>query len=50
MRYLCGAITVPAVVLPRWMRPAAPLLGRLARRWIAAGIGCDAALEAGPEP
>jgi hypothetical protein len=32
------------------MRPAAPLLGRLARRWIAAGIGCDAALEAGPEP
>jgi hypothetical protein len=44
-RYLCGAISQPAVVLgPRW-RWAAPALGRLARRWIAAGVGCDATLQ-----
>ena len=44
-RYLCGAISQPADVLgPRW-RWAAPLLGRWARRWVAAGIGCDSTLE-----
>ena len=44
-RYLCGAISHSADVLgPRW-RWAAPVLGRWARRWVAAGIGCDAALE-----
>jgi hypothetical protein len=43
--YRCGAITDPAGVLgPRWAF-AAPLLRRLARRWIAAGVGCDAAVE-----
>lgn len=43
-RYLCGAITQPAEVLgPRW-RWAAPMLGRWARRWVAAGIGCDSTL------
>ncbi len=47
-RYLCGMVAAPGDVLgPRW-RWAAPLLGRLARRWIAAGTGCDAALEAAP--
>ena len=43
--YRCGAITDTAGVLgPRWTW-AAPLLRRLARRWIAAGIGCDASLS-----
>jgi hypothetical protein len=43
--YRCGAITDAAGVLgPRWAF-AAPLLRRLARRWIAAGVGCDAAVE-----
>ncbi|MBL0944802.1 MAG: hypothetical protein IBJ04_10790 [Hydrogenophaga sp.] len=45
-QYRCGAITDAAGVLgPRWAW-AAPLLRRLARRWIAAGAGCDASLEA----
>lgn len=40
--YRCGAISHAAGVLgPRWAF-AAPLLRRLARRWIAAGAGCDA--------
>ncbi|MFP8834889.1 hypothetical protein ACLIJR_11510 [Hydrogenophaga sp. XSHU_21] len=43
--YRCGAVTAAAGVLgPRWGF-AAPVLSRLARRWIAAGAGCDAALE-----
>lgn len=44
--YRCGALSDTAAVLgPRW-RWAAPVLRRLARRWIAAGIGCDASLQA----
>lgn len=43
--YRCGALTDPAGVLPVPLRGLAGLLKRLARRWIAAGIGCDAALE-----
>ncbi|MGE0349617.1 hypothetical protein [Hydrogenophaga sp.] len=44
--YRCGALTDTATVLgPRW-RWAAPVLRRLARRWIAAGVGCDATLQA----
>ena len=43
--YRCGALSDAEGVLgPRW-RWAAPLLRRLARRWIAAGIGCDASLR-----
>ncbi|MCU0943103.1 MAG: hypothetical protein MUE35_11190 [Hydrogenophaga sp.] len=43
-RYRCGAVTDAASVLgPRWAW-AAPLWRRLARRWIAAGVGCDARL------
>jgi hypothetical protein len=43
--YRCGAITDADTVLgPRW-RFAAPVLRRLARRWIAAGVGCDASLD-----
>ncbi len=49
-RYQCGALTEPDTVLrPAW-RWAAPLLRRLAPRWIAAGVGCDAHLEAMPHP
>lgn len=47
--YRCGAITEPQAVLtqslPSWLQGLAPalsvLLGWLARRWIAAGQGCD---------
>jgi hypothetical protein len=54
--YRCGAVTVPALVmqsvLPAACRGLAPVLAPivewLARRWIAAGQGCDSALEIGP--
>lgn len=39
-RYHCGLMADGA---PRWLR-------RLAARWIAAGIGCDADLELAPVP
>ncbi|HNW00885.1 MAG TPA: hypothetical protein PKH04_02340 [Burkholderiaceae bacterium] len=56
--YRCGAISEPAEVLvqalPSTLRVAAPflapVLGRLARRWIAAGIGCDSSLQPGTHP
>jgi hypothetical protein len=43
-RYSCGLISVPTDYL-RWL-PAATVsvASRLLRRWIAAGIGCDADL------
>ena len=48
-RYACGAIVDPIGVLPRWLhwvgRPMAEGLARLARRWVAAGQGCDSSLE-----
>lgn len=48
VRYRCGMVSAPAEVLgPRW-RWLAPWLGRRALRWIAAGQGCDASLEALP--
>jgi hypothetical protein len=55
-QYQCGAIVTPqetlAHTLPRalrWMaRPTAPLLRRLALRWIAVGVGCDSSLEPAP--
>ena len=43
-RYMCGAVAMPRAVLPRWLRMFAPLLPGIARRWISAGSGCDAAL------
>lgn len=42
-RYLCGALADPARWLP-WL--PAPWAQRLVRRWIAAGMACDATLEA----
>lgn len=45
-RYWCGVLHEPAAWLPAWARAAAPALRWLAQRWIAAGVGCDAALEA----
>jgi hypothetical protein len=44
-RYRCGLLASPADHLPRPLKPLAPLLARLARRWIAAGSGCDSDLE-----
>lgn len=41
-RYRCGVLAEPRRWLP--LLPAA-LARRLARRWIAAGAGCDATLE-----
>ena len=43
--YRCGAVSDAVDVLgPRWAW-AAPWLRLVARRWIAAGIGCDASLR-----
>jgi len=40
-RFVCGLVVAPGVHL-RWLpRALAGLAGRLARRWIAAGAGCD---------
>ena len=52
-QYRCGAVVAPQDVLARalphglrWLAPAlAPVLGRVANRWIAAGTGCDSSLE-----
>jgi hypothetical protein len=43
--YRCGLVEQPAQQLPPGLHWAAPLLQRLARRWIAAGIGCDCSFE-----
>jgi hypothetical protein len=47
--YRCGLVSSPGVVLPRLPRALAPLVSRLARRWISAASGCDSSLvvEAG---
>jgi hypothetical protein len=41
-RYHCGVVAAPARWLP-WL--PAPLVRRLALRWIASGAGCDAEIE-----
>lgn len=54
--YRCGALTDPDAVsraaLPKGLHLFAPalawLLGHLAQRWIAAGVGCDSSLQASP--
>lgn len=48
-RYLCGMLVAPLEVLgwQGWVGPRlAALLSRASARFIAAGIGCDASLEA----
>lgn len=50
-RYVCGMLAEPLAVLGwrgRLARALEPALRRLARRWIAAGRGCDATLEVEP--
>ncbi len=49
-RYVCGAVSEPRTVLPAALRWLSPALSRLARRWIAAGTGCDSSVEAAPRP
>lgn len=56
--YRCGAITAPESVLrarlPAVLQGAVPplagLLGRLARRWVAAGVGCDCDVQLDDAP
>jgi hypothetical protein len=43
-RYRCGLAADPAAVLPRLPRALAPLVRRLALRWISAASGCDSDL------
>ena len=42
--YRCGLVDSPRTVLPRLPDALAPLLSRLARRWISASSGCDSSL------
>jgi hypothetical protein len=57
-RYLCGAMVAPHEVLQqagyRGIRPLAgmlaPVLRRLAGRWIASGQGCDSTIETDDSP
>lgn len=44
-RYQCGVLVDPQAFLPIGLQWGAPLLVRLARRWIAAGVGCDADMD-----
>lgn len=54
--YRCGAIVEPEAVvraaLPASLRGLAvllaPMLGRVGRRWVAAGVGCDSSLQVSP--
>jgi hypothetical protein len=43
-RYRCGLAAEPTAVLPRLPRALAPLVRRLALRWISAASGCDSDL------
>lgn len=40
-RYRCGLVSHPERHLPAALRPGAPIVSRLARRYISAGSGCD---------
>ena len=40
-RYRCGLIEEPAKHLPRLLRRWAPVVTRIARRYVSAGSGCD---------
>ena len=45
--YRCGMVSAPRTVLGRRWQFLAPLIQRLARRWISAGSGCDASIRVG---
>ncbi len=47
-RYRCGMVQAPGAVTGFTHTWAVRLMSALARRWIAAGIGCDARLQAQP--
>ena len=52
-RYQCAMVWAPQAVWPRLPAPLRAPLTWLARRWIAAGAGCDSELDvqrAGHEP
>src|ERR1700712_782013 len=46
--YRCGMVSDPLTVMPRLPRVLAPLVRRLARRWISAASGCDSNLVVEP--
>lgn len=48
--YRCGMLVDPRAAWPALPTAAVPWVQRLARRWIAAGIGCDFDAEAAPAP
>jgi hypothetical protein len=48
--YRCGVLSDTEALLGTGWRWAAPVLRRLAQRWIAAGVGCDASVEVGARP
>jgi hypothetical protein len=45
--YRCGLVADPRAVLPRLPAALAPVMSRLARRWISAASGCDSSLVVG---
>lgn len=45
-RYVCGLVADPAAALGVRVPWLLRMVSALARRWIAAGVGCDARLEA----
>ena len=49
-RYRCGLAADPRSVLPHLPRALAPLVRRLALRWISAASGCDSDIVAAPSP
>ncbi len=47
-RYHCAVLAAPQALWPRLPALLRPALRWLARRWIAAGVGCDSDLEVAP--
>lgn len=47
-QYRCGLIEQPQRHLPAALRWSVPWVARLARRWVAAGRGCDSNVSAEP--
>jgi len=47
-QYRCAMVQAPESAWPALPRLLRPALRRLARRWIAAGAGCDCDAEAAP--